>query len=53
MRIMYKFFQDNGMIASKDDLEKTEKLLGKKPRTFDNFVKEITLEWRSKVAKAA
>ncbi len=53
MRIMYQFFQDNGMIASKDDLEKAQKLLGHKPRTFDEFVKEITLEWRSKVAKAA
>ena len=53
MRIMYRFFQDNGMIASKEDLEKTEKLLGKKPRIFDDFVKEMTLEWRGKVAKAA
>ena len=53
MRIMYQFFQDNGMIASKDDLEKTERLLGRKPRTFDDFVKEITVEWRSKVGKAA
>jgi uncharacterized protein YbjT (DUF2867 family) len=53
MRIMYRFFQVNGMIASKNDLEKTEKLLGRKPRIFDDFVKEITLEWRSKMAKAA
>ena len=53
MRIMYQFFQDNGMIASKDDLENTERLLGRKPRSFDDFVKEITLEWRGKVAKAA
>ncbi len=53
MRIMYQFFQNNGMIASKDDLEQTEKLLGRKPRTFDAFVKEIAMEWRSKVAKAA
>jgi uncharacterized protein YbjT (DUF2867 family) len=53
MRIMYQFFQDNGMIASKDDLEKTQKLLGHKPRTFDAFVKEISMEWKSKVAKAA
>lgn len=53
MRIMYQFFQDNGLIASKDDLEETEGLLDKKPRTFDDFVKEITLEWRRKVAKAA
>lgn len=53
MRIMYQFFQDNGMIASKDDLEKTQKLLGHKPRTFDGFVKEISMEWKSTVAKAA
>jgi len=53
MRIMYQFFQDNGMIASKDDLEKMQKLLGHKPRTFDGFVKEISMEWKSKVAKAA
>jgi uncharacterized protein YbjT (DUF2867 family) len=53
MRIMYQFFQDNGMIASKDDLETTEKLLGRKPRNFDDFVKEITMEWKSKAAKAA
>jgi hypothetical protein len=39
------------MIASKDDLEKTLKLLGHKPRTFDDFVKEITMEWRSTVEK--
>ncbi len=52
-RIMYQFFQANGMIASKDDLEKTQKLLGHKPRTFDDFVKEISMEWKSTVAKAA
>jgi uncharacterized protein YbjT (DUF2867 family) len=53
MRIMYEFFQANGMIASEDELEKMQKLLGRKPRTFDDFVKEITVEWRSKVGKAA
>jgi uncharacterized protein YbjT (DUF2867 family) len=53
MRIMYQFFQNNGMIATKDELERTEKLLGRKPRTFDAFVKEIALEWRGKAAKAA
>lgn len=53
MRIMYQFFQDYGMIASKDALEKTEKLLGRRPRSFDDFVREITPEWRSKVGKAA
>jgi hypothetical protein len=50
---MYEFVQANGMIASKDGLEKMQKLLGHKPRTFDDFVKETTMEWRSKMAKAA
>lgn len=53
MRIMYEFFQANGMIATKDELEKTQKLLGHKPRTFDDFVKETAMEWKSKPAKAA
>jgi uncharacterized protein YbjT (DUF2867 family) len=53
MRIMYQFFQDKGMIALKDDLEKTERLLGRKPRSFDDFVKEITTEWSAKIAKIA
>jgi uncharacterized protein YbjT (DUF2867 family) len=53
MRIMYEFFQANGMIASKDSLDKMQKLLGRKSRTFDEFVKEITVEWRSTMAKAA
>jgi uncharacterized protein YbjT (DUF2867 family) len=53
MRIMYRFFQDNGMIASKEELEKTEKLLGRQPRSFDAFVKEIVLEWKTTAAKAA
>jgi uncharacterized protein YbjT (DUF2867 family) len=53
MRIMYEYFQEKGMVAAKDELEKTEKLLGHKPRTFDDFVKEIIMEWRSKTKAAA
>jgi uncharacterized protein YbjT (DUF2867 family) len=53
MRIMYEFFQKNGMIATKDDLNNIEKLLGRKSRSFEDFVKEITAEWKSKASKAA
>lgn len=53
MRIMYKFFQENGMIASQEDLKNIEKILGRKPRSFDDFVKEITAEWKNKASKAA
>jgi uncharacterized protein YbjT (DUF2867 family) len=53
MRIMYRFFQDNGMIAARDEFEKTATLLGGKSRTFDAFVREISLEWKAAAAKAA
>jgi uncharacterized protein YbjT (DUF2867 family) len=53
MRIMFGFFQEKGMIASKDDLEQTQVLLGHRSRSFDDFVKEITAKWRTKPAKAA
>jgi len=53
MRIMYEYFQEKGLVAAKDEFEKTEKLLSHKPRTFDDFVKEITVEWRSKMKAAA
>jgi uncharacterized protein YbjT (DUF2867 family) len=53
MRIMYEFFQKNGMIPTKDDLNNIEKLLGRKSRSFEDFVKEITAEWKSKASKAA
>ena len=45
MRIMYQFFHDSGMISAAEELEKTQKLLGRKPRSFDEFVKEMTSEW--------
>lgn len=52
-RIMFKYFQDHGMIASKEDLDAMQKLLGKKPRTFDAFVKEITETWKRTIKTAA
>jgi uncharacterized protein YbjT (DUF2867 family) len=52
-RIMFRYFQEHGMIASKEELDETQMLLGKKPRTFDAFVREITAAWLSEAAKAA
>ena len=53
MRIMYSFFQEHGLPGAKNVRDEAEKLLGRKPRTFDDFVKETVLEWRTKVPKAA
>lgn len=53
LRVMYKYFQDHGMVATADDLEKTRKFLGHKPRTFDDFVKETVSTWKADMLRAA
>ncbi len=45
-RVMYRYYQDHGMIASTAELEREQTLLGHKPRSFENFVEETAREWR-------
>ena len=52
-RVMYKFYQDHGMAAVVADLEKEQKLLGHKPRRFEDFAKEIAGGWKEELARAA
>jgi len=52
-RVMYKFYQDHGMVAVAADLERQQKLLGHKPRRFEDFVKEVAGEWKEAMAQAA
>lgn len=52
-RVMYKFYQDHGAVASKADLNEMRKLLGHPPRRFEDFVKEISSEWKAPLARAA
>lgn len=52
-RVMYKYFQDHGMIASEGDLEKQQILLGRQPRSFDDFVRDVANEWKRSLACAA
>ncbi len=49
---MYQFFLDRGMVAGTADLERQQDLLGHSPRSFEDFVKEITSIWRSTSAAA-
>jgi uncharacterized protein YbjT (DUF2867 family) len=53
MRIMYQFFQTHGAAATAEDLEKQQKILGRRPRSLDDFVKEIVPAWKSAVPRAA
>ncbi len=52
-RVMYKFYQDHGAVAGKEDLHEIRKLLGRAPRRFEDFVKKISGEWKAPVSRAA
>jgi uncharacterized protein YbjT (DUF2867 family) len=45
-RLMYEFFQDKGLKASRSDIEKQTKLLGHAPRSFEDFAMETARLWK-------
>lgn len=51
--VMYKFYQDHGMAAGAEDIKTLRPLLGHAPRRFEDFVKEISAEWKAPSARAA
>lgn len=52
MRIMYRFSRNHGATAAAEDLETQQKILGRRPRSLDDFVREIAA-WKSAVPQAA
>ena len=50
LRVMYDYFQKNGLIASSEDFAEQYKVLGRAPRKFDDFVAEIVPIWQSEIA---
>ena len=53
LRIMFRFFQEYGMAATEEELENQNKILGRAPRSFDDFVRGIAPEWKTAVPRAA
>lgn len=53
LRLMYNFYQEHGMAATEEDLESQQEILGRPPRSFDDFVKEIIPEWKAALPRAA
>jgi hypothetical protein len=53
MRIMYQFYQNYGAAATAEDLEAQHKILGRRPRSLDDFVSEIAPAWKTVVPQAA
>lgn len=53
LKTMYAYFQSHGMIAAKADLTRERKLLGRSPRSFDDFAQEIAKDWSVPLPRAA
>jgi uncharacterized protein YbjT (DUF2867 family) len=53
MSVMYRYFQEKGMIAPQPDLERQVPLLGHEPRSFDAFAEQLSSEWKQSLACAA
>ena len=50
-KLMYKFFQDNGLKATNEDIRKLTALLGHSPRSFDDFANQTAEHWKKPAAK--
>lgn len=48
LRIMYAFFQREGLPATTEDLAQTRKILGHEPRKFEDYARENAKAWREK-----
>lgn len=44
-RLMYDVFQKEGLAATDAQLEETRTILGREPRSFEAFVKEVASDW--------
>ena len=46
-KMMYRWFQEHGLKASRAERDATEQLIGHPMRTFDGFVKETAAMWQA------
>jgi len=44
-KLMYEFFQKEGLIATPEEIERQTRLLGHAPRTFEAFAQETAQAW--------
>ena len=44
-RLMYEYFQKEGLRASESELERLTEILGRAPRSYEDFVKETASAW--------
>ncbi len=47
LKLMFEFFQQEGLKAPQEDLDRLTKLLGRPPRNFEDFAKETAAMWQA------
>jgi hypothetical protein len=47
-RLMYEFFQEQGLKVTLADTERQRELLGHEPRSFEDFAVETASMWKAK-----
>ncbi|HKY60370.1 MAG TPA: NmrA family NAD(P)-binding protein [Gemmatimonadota bacterium] len=45
--MMYRLFQEHGLVASEAELDQVRDILGREPRSFDDFATETAARWKS------
>lgn len=45
LKIMYRYFQDKGLVATERDFELQREILNREPRSFESFVTETIIQW--------
>ena len=46
LSIMYRHFQQHGLVATEAELAELRRVLGREPRRFEDFVAEVAPSWR-------
>lgn len=46
-KLMYEFFQKEGLLATTEDIERQTRLLGRQPRKFEDFARETANVWKA------
>ncbi|WP_263789957.1 SDR family oxidoreductase [Salinibacter sp.] len=49
----YQFFQEQGLRASREELDHQSEVLGREPRPFDSFVQEVVARWSGEGSEEA
>jgi uncharacterized protein YbjT (DUF2867 family) len=47
LAMMYRHFQESGLLATEAELDQVRDILGREPRSFDDFAAETAARWQS------